>query len=478
MSNHYLRIFTQPKSAILLILGFASGLPLALTSGTLQAWMTVENIDLKTIGFFSLVGQAYVFKFLWSPLMDRYTPPFLGRRRGWLLATQFLLLIAIAAMGFLEPSTQLRWMAALAVVIAFCSASQDIVFDAWKTDVLAAEERGTGAAISVLGYRLGMLVSGGLALWLADRWLGWQGMYWLMAALLIPCIIATLLAPDPSDVIPVPKTLEQAVAAPLRDFFGRNNAWLILLLIVLYKLGDAFAMSLTTTFLIRGVGFDAGEVGMVNKTLGLFATIVGALYGGVLMQLQGVSNAGYWLLSITDKHLFSMATAVFFENLCGGMGTAAFVALLMTLCNKSFSATQFALLSALSAVGRVYVGPIAGWFVEAHGWPAFYLFSVVAAVPGILLLLICRRTLEHTQRSASFMPRTFFPQIYGLALMILAVGCLMLAVWLVLLVFNALDYTNFSFLAGLLEIAVLTAVAGILLGAFLDYLALRKTELI
>ena len=340
MSNHYLRIFTQPKSAILLILGFASGLPLALTSGTLQAWMTVENIDLKTIGFFSLVGQAYVFKFLWSPVMDRYTPPFLGRRRGWLLATQILLLIAIAAMGFLEPSTQLRWMAALAVVIAFCSASQDIVFDAWKTDVLAAEERGTGAAISVLGYRLGMLVSGGLALWLADRWLGWQGMYWLMA------------------------------------------------------------------------------------------------------------------------------------------GTAAFVALLMTLCNKSFSATQFALLSALSAVGRVYVGPIAGWFVEAHGWPAFYLFSVVAAVPGILLLLICRRTLEHTQRSESFMPRTLFPQAYGLALVILAIGCLILAIWLLLLVLNALDYTTFSFLAGLLEVAVLTAVAGILLGAFLDYLALRKTELI
>ncbi|VEB93717.1 muropeptide transporter [Citrobacter koseri] len=281
MPNQYLRIFQQPRSAILLILGFASGLPLALTSGTLQAWMTVENIDLKTIGFFSLVGQAYVFKFLWSPVMDRYTPPFLGRRRGWLITTQILLLLAIAAMGFLEPGTQLRWMAALAVIIAFCSASQDIVFDAWKTDVLPAEERGTGAAISVLGYRLGMLVSGGLALWLADRWLGWQGMYWLMAALLVPCIIATLLAPEPEDSIPVPKTLEQAVAAPLRDFFGRNNAWLILLLIVLYKLGDAFAMSLTTTFLIRGVGFDAGEVGVVNKTLGLLATIVGALYGGI-----------------------------------------------------------------------------------------------------------------------------------------------------------------------------------------------------
>ncbi|MFJ3459032.1 muropeptide MFS transporter AmpG [Scandinavium goeteborgense] len=491
MSNQYLHIFQQPKSAILLILGFASGLPLALTSGTLQAWMTVENIDLKTIGFFSLVGQAYVFKFLWSPMMDRYTPPFLGRRRGWLLTTQILLLFSIAAMGFLEPTSQLRWMAALAVVIAFCSASQDIVFDAWKTDVLSPEERGTGAAISVLGYRLAMLVSGGLALWLADQWLGWQAMYWLMAALMIPCIIATLFAPEPSDIIPAPKTLEQAVAEPLRDFFGRNNAWLILLLIVLYKLGDAFAMSLTTTFLIRGVGFDAGEVGVVNKTLGLFATILGALYGGVLMQrlslfrallifgiLQGASNAGYWLLSITDKSMLTMGTAVFFENLCGGMGTAAFVALLMTLCNKSFSATQFALLSALSAVGRVYVGPIAGWFVEAHGWPTFYLFSVFAAIPGILLLMLCRQTLEYTWRSESFMPRTEFKSIYSIALRILAIGCLIIGVWLVLLIMNALDLTAFSFLTGLLEVGALIAICGIVLGGILDALALRKTHLV
>ena len=489
MSGHYLRIFQQPKSAILLILGFASGLPLALTSGTLQAWMTVENIDLKTIGFFSLVGQAYVFKFLWSPVMDRYTPPFLGRRRGWLLTTQCLLLIAIAAMGFLEPSTQLRWMAALAVIIAFCSASQDIVFDAWKTDVLPAEERGAGAAISVLGYRLGMLVSGGLALWLADKWLGWQGMYWLMAALLVPCIIATLLAPEPSDVIPVPKSLEQAVVAPLKDFFGRNNAWLILLLIVMYKLGDAFAMSLTTTFLIRGVGFDAGQVGMVNKTLGLFATIVGALYGGVLMQrltlfrallifgiLQGVSNAGYWALSVTDKHIYSMAAAVFFENLCGGMGTAAFVALLMTLCNKSFSATQFALLSALSAVGRVYVGPIAGWFVEAHGWPTFYLFSVIAAVPGILLLLICRQTLEYTQQTEQFMPRDSYAGAYRLALRVLLLGTALLAIWLVMLIANALNLTALEWSGIVLEVGVLIAFVGIVFGCLLDYLALRKTQ--
>ena len=488
MPNHYLRIFQQPKSAILLMLGFASGLPLALTSGTLQAWMTVENIDLKTIGFFSLVGQAYVFKFLWSPAMDRYTPPFLGRRRGWLIITQILLLIAIAAMGFLEPSTQLRWMAALAVIIAFCSASQDIVFDAWKTDVLPPEERGAGAAISVLGYRLAMLVSGGLALWLADRLLGWQATYWLMAALLIPCIIASILAPEPSDAIPTPKTLQQAVVEPLHDFFGRNNAWLILLLIVLYKLGDAFAMSLTTTFLIRGVGFDAGEVGVVNKSLGLFATIVGALYGGVLMQrltlfrallifgiLQGVSNAGYWLLSVTDKHMVTMASAVFFENLCGGMGTAAFVALLMTLCNKSFSATQFALLSALSAVGRVYVGPLAGWFVETHGWPTFYLFSVVAAVPGILLLMVCRKTLEYTQQTGNFMPRTLFAGTYRLALkMLLASGAILL-LWLLVLILNSLQLTVLPFQTFLLEAGILLAIGGIVAGAMLDFLALNKT---
>lgn len=491
MPNNYFRIFQQPKSATLLILGFASGLPLALTSGTLQAWMTVSGVDLKTIGFFSLVGQAYVFKFLWSPVMDRYTPPFLGRRRGWLLLTQFGLLMAIAAMGFLEPASQLRWMAALAVVIAFCSASQDIVFDAWKTDILAVEERGTGAAISVLGYRLGMLVSGGLALWLADRWLGWQGMYWLMATLLIPCIIAALLAPEPTDAIPTPRSLEQAVAEPLRDFFGRNNAWLILLLIVLYKLGDAFAMSLTTTFLIRGVGFDAGEVGVVNKTLGLIATIIGALWGGVLMQrlslfrallifgvLQGISNAGYWLLSITQKDIISMASAVFLENLCAGMGTSAFVALLMTLCNKSFSATQFALLSALSAVGRVYVGPLAGWFVEAHGWSTFYLFSIAAALPGLLMLMLCKDTLEFTQRTERFMPRTAFAAAYRLALRILAVGCLLLGIWLVILIINASRWGNITIGNVFLELGALLAMGGILYGGLLDFLALRKTRFI
>lgn len=490
MSNHYLQIFTRRNSALLLLLGFASGLPLALTSGTLQAWMAVENVDIKTIGFFSLVGQAYVFKFLWSPMMDRYTPPFLGRRRGWLLLTQALLIVGIALMGFMRPSHDLTLLAALAVLIAFCSASQDIVFDAWKTDVLSAAERGNGAAISVLGYRLAMLVSGGLALWLADRFLGWQAIWWLMAAMMMPGVIATLMAKEPDGSIAPPGTLEEAVIAPLRDFFNRNNAWLILSLIVLYKLGDAFAASLTTIFLIRGVGFDAGDVGLVNKTLGLIATIIGALAGGALMQrlslfralllfgiFQAVSNLGYWVLSVTDKHLYSMAIAVFVENLCGGMGTAAFVALLMTLCNKSFSATQFALLSALSAVGRVYVGPVAGWFVESWGWPTFYAFSVLAALPGLLLLLGCRTTLEYAQNHADFLPRTDYALGYRWAVRGLIAGCTLLVLWLTVLAVEALGGLPLHRISTLLfEAGIGLLMTGIVCGTLLDFLSLRKTH--
>lgn len=491
MSKQYLNIFTQRNYAILLLLGFASGLPLALTSGTLQAWMTVENIDLKTIGIFSLVGQAYVFKFLWSPFMDRYTPAFLGRRRGWLLISQLLLIAGIVAMGFINPAQHLWWLAALAVLVAFCSASQDIVFDAYKTDLLAAEERGTGAAVSVLGYRLAMLVSGGLALWLADRYFGWQVTYWLMAGLMLIGVAATLLAPEPDGNIPAPRNMEQAVVAPLRDFFARNNAWLILLLIVMYKMGDAFAGSLSTTFLIRGVGFDAGEVGLVNKTLGLFATIVGVLFGGVLMQrmslfralmlfgiLQAISNIGYWLLAVTDKNIITMGSTIFLENLCGGMGTAAFVALLMTLCNKSFSATQFALLSALSAVGRVYVGPIAGWFVEAHNWQLFYLFSIVVALPGLLLLAICRQTLNYTQRTGNFMPRTEFHMTYRWALRLLIAGCSLLGLWLLILIAHAFGWLLWpNFVVQILQTGTLLSLVGIIMGTLLDYLALRRTQL-
>jgi PAT family beta-lactamase induction signal transducer AmpG len=292
--------------------------------------------------------------------------------------------------------------------VAFLSASQDIVFDAYSTDALHANERGVGAAVKVLGYRLAMLVSGGLALWLADRVMGWSHMYLLMAGLMGLAIIATLRSPEPEVAARPPRSLREAVAGPLKDFFSRRGAWALLALIVLYKLGDAFAGSLSTAFLIRGVGFSAGEVGIVNKTLGLLATIVGALYGGTLMVrlglvralvlfgvLQAVSNLAYWALAVTPAHLWSMAVAVGIENLCGGMGTAAFVALLMALCNRSFSATQYALLSALASIGRVYVGPTAGYLVQAYGWPTFYLMTVAFAFPGLIVLWLMRGTIGH-----------------------------------------------------------------------------------
>jgi len=414
MSFHdYLDIFRNRRIGAMLALGFASGLPLALTSGTLQAWMTVEGLDIKTIGFFSLVGQAYIFKFLWAPLMDRYTPPLLGRRRGWLLLTQLGLVLGIAAMAFCPPREALWALAGLAALVAFLSASQDIVFDAYSTDVLEPAERGVGAAVKVLGYRLAMLVSGGLALWLADRVLGWPQMYLLMAALMAAGMLTLLWAPEPDVPARAPHSLEAAVLGPLRDFFGREGAWWLLLLIVLYKLGDAFAGALSTTFLIRGVGFSAGEVGLVNKTLGLAATIIGALFGGTLMVrlglyrslllfgvMQAVSNLGYWVLAVTPAHLWTMGAAIGIENLCGGMGTAAFVALLMALCNRSFSATQYALLSALASVGRVYVGPSSGYLVEAWGWAPFYLGTVAISLPGVLLLRAMRGTINHYEAQA------------------------------------------------------------------------------
>ncbi|WP_028310689.1 AmpG family muropeptide MFS transporter [Derxia gummosa] len=403
-----LAVFGSRRMAATLLLGFASGLPLALTSGTLQAWMTVEGLDLKTIGFMTLVGQAYVFKFLWSPLLDRYPLPvagrWLGRRRGWLAGFQLALAATLGAMALFDPKGSLGALAALAVAVAFLSASQDIVFDAWRTDALLPAERGAGAAVNVMGYRLAMLVSGGLALWLADVWLGFRGTYALMAALMLVGVIGTLMAPEPDGVAAAPpRSLAEAVVGPMRAFFGRPWAVAFLVLIVLYKLGDAFAGALSTSFLIRGVGFSAGEVGLVNKTFGLAATIVGALAGGALMARLGlwrslfafgvaqmVSNLAYWALAVLPKELTTMTVAVAIENLCGGMGTAAFVALLTALCERRFSATQYALLSALSAVGRVYVGPASGVMVEAMGWPSFYLSTLAIALPGLALLVVMR----------------------------------------------------------------------------------------
>jgi PAT family beta-lactamase induction signal transducer AmpG len=392
----------------MLALGFSSGLPLALTSGTLQAWATVSGVPLQEIGFLTLVGTAYTLKFLWAPFIDRYAVPLLGRRRGWMIATQLGLAAAIVAMGMLSPGSALLPLALLAVLVAFLSATQDIAFDAYSTDVLHKEERGAGAAVKVLGYRIAMLVSGGLALILADGWLGWGNTYVLMGLLMGVGVLATLWAPEPERPAPPPRTLLDAVAEPLREFFTRRGALGLLILIVLYKLGDAFAGALSTTFLLRGAGFTPTEVGTVNKVLGLIATIVGALAGGSIMArlglyrslmlfgiLQAVSNLGYWLVAIKPGSLALMAGAVGMENLCGGLGTAAFVALVMALCRQEFSATQFALLSALSAVGRTYLaGPLTPVLVERMGWPSFFLVTVLIALPGLVLLYLRRKEIR------------------------------------------------------------------------------------
>ncbi len=400
-------VFRSRKIFLLLLLGFASGLPLALTAGTLQAWLAVEQIDLRTIGLFALVGQPYIFKFLWAPLMDRYRIPFLGRRRGWLALTQLALLAAIAWMGTLSPQASPWLLAGAALSVAFLSASQDIVFDAYRADVLDADERGAGAAVSVLGYRIAMLAAGGLALILADSWLGWHGTYFLMAGLMLVGLAATWVAEEPPAPAHAPHTLGEAVLEPFFEYFSRHGAWVMLILVILYKLGDAFAGTLTTAFLLRGPGFSLTEVGLINKWLGIGATILGALAGGALMArlrlyralllfglLQALTNLGFMLLASVGKSYVLMIAVIAAENLCGGMGTAAFVALLMAMCDRRFSATQYALLSALAAFGRVYVGPVAGVMAASLGWVVFFLFTFVAALPGVLMLVWLRRRIE------------------------------------------------------------------------------------
>ena len=405
----YLGVFRSRRVAAVLLFGFSSGLPLALTGGTLQAWLTVAGVKLETIAWFSWIGIPYLVKFLWSPVMDRYVPPWLGRRRGWALLTQGALALGIVGMALSPPDNALLALGAFAVWVAFASASQDIAIDAYRTDVLEPTERGTGAAVGVLGYRLAMLVSGGLALILADE-IGWRTTYFVMAAIMGCSMIVTLLAPDPSSPAVVPKSLRVAVVEPLTEFFARPGAIALLLLIMLYKFGDALAGTLTTAFLIRGVGFTPTDVGVINKGLGLVSLLAGALVGGALLSrmslyralmwfglLQAISNLSFMFLAWAGKDYAWLVFAVGFENLASGMGTAAFVALAMSLCNASFSATQYALLSAIASLGRVLFGPVTGTMVNALGWPAFFFVTFVAAMPGLMLLYRLRGTLPALQ---------------------------------------------------------------------------------
>ena len=386
----------------LLLLGFASGLPLFLTSRTLQAWMTIDGIDVGTVGFISLVGLPYSLKFLWSPLLDRFVPPFLGRRRGWLVVIQIALALAIAAMALQRPAQALQFLAINALLIAFLSASQDIAFDAYRTDVLHPRELGAGAAVAVLGYRVALLVTGSLALILADR-LSWPVIYLGMAALMGLCVVFSIFAPEPDVAVRPPASFADAVKLPFIEFFQRQGVrqgfW-ILIFIVLYKLGDALVNNMVTPFLLQ-TGFTQGDIGRIQGGMGLLATIVGVLAGGSLLSqlgvnrslwvfggLQAISNLAYLVLAQLGQNYPFMVVAINIENFCAGLGTAAFVAFLMSLCNQRFSATQYALLSSLMAVSRDILVAPAGKIAAAIGWPLFFLLTLVAALPGLLLLPI------------------------------------------------------------------------------------------
>lgn len=481
------RFHTLHRQFAILVLGFASGLPLALTGQAMQAWLAVDGVDIATIGFLGLVGVPYTFKFLWAPLMDRFEPPFLGRRRGWLVVTQLALAAALVWLAGVSPGDAPGLFALAALSIAFLSASQDVVIDAYRTDLLPARERGLGGSLSVFGYRLAMILSGGIALIWAEQWQSWPRVYLTMAGIMVAAAAFSLVAlpsvsgaskplasqprqelagfaamlagfvagwfaarfllvllgldPDSSDKWVRLAFILAGVAAALplggwaarqvgfetlnrslASFLEQPGAWAFLLLIVLYKLSDAFAGSLTTAFLIKGMAFSQAEVGIVNKVIGIWLTIFGALLAGTLMLrlnlyrslllfgfLQMVANFGFAYLAVAGKGAWGgfvlapfdwgfvairepaaidnlLVAAIAAENITSGMGTAAFVALLMSLCSHRYTATHYALLSALAAVGRIYVSPLAGVMAESIGWPAFFLIAVGLGLPGLYMV--------------------------------------------------------------------------------------------
>jgi len=393
------------------LLGFASGLPLALSNSTLQAWFTTAGLSLKTIGWVTLIGQAYVFKFLWAPLLDRVRLPFLGRRRGWVALMQLLCSVALLAMSAYEPQGAAATIAFFAVVLAFASATQDIAYDAHRTDLLQPDERGWGIAFMQGGYRTAMLVSGALALILADHF-GWAFTYRLMGALMLAAIVVTIASPDAPDERPT-RSFVQAVVEPFADFFQRYGtlavAWLALM--VLYKLCDAFALSLSTTFLLRVPKFSLSQLGEINKLFGLAAGLIGAVAGGwvvsrirlfpALLALgicQALVNLGYIALVHSGPNTAVLAAVVGAENFFSGLGSTAFVVLVTALCNVRFSATQFALLSALAATGRVFLGPLSAWLVPQTGWSLFFVITVLSAIPGLLLVIAMRNSIDRVER--------------------------------------------------------------------------------
>jgi len=382
---------------LIFFMGFSSGLPLLLVGGTLQAWMKDTQVDLSIIGLFSLVGLPYTLKFLWAPFMDRFIPFKLGRRRSWMLLTQAALVVSLFFLSLLNPAQTPFLVAGVALILTFFSASQDIVLDAYRREFLKDEELGLGSSFFVNGYRIGMIVAGAFALFLADQ-IAWSLVYKIMAAFMGVGILITFISPEPKVEAVPPKSLREAVIDPFKDYFLRSNAWVILFFILLYKLGDSMASSMTTPFILD-LGFSKTDMATIAKTFGLIATIVGGFVGGALMLrmsvlkslwyfgfLQMVSTAGFALLAWQGKNIITLTAVVAFENFSAGLGTVAYGAFMASLCNKKFTATQFALLSSLMGIPRVIFSAPTGYLVQSFGWSTFFIFCTLIALPGMLLL--------------------------------------------------------------------------------------------
>jgi len=379
------------------VMGFACGMPLLLTGSVLQAWMSEAGIDLAVIGLFTLVGLPYTLKFLWAPLLDRFTLPWLGRRRGWLLSAQLALMASIAWLGVSNPLANPWLVAVIAFLVTFFSASQDIVVDAYRREDLKDEELGLGSSLYVNGYRLGMLLAGSGGLIMAD-FFSFQIVYLLLASTMLVGVVTTLLAREPEVAAGTPRTLREAVIEPFIDYFSRPEALLILLFILLYKVGDSMAAAMTTPFYLE-LGFSKTEIGTVAKLFGFWATVIGGLLGGAMILrlgiqrslwlfgiLQAASTACFAMLVWVGHELSWLAAVIAFENLSGGMGTAAYVAFMASLTNRRFTATQYALLSSLMGVPRVLASAPTGLMVEQMGWAPFFIVCSLMAVPGLMLL--------------------------------------------------------------------------------------------
>ena len=401
-----LQALGNKRMAAILLLGFSSGLPLNLTGSTLQAWLASAGMDIKTIGIFGLVGLPYTFKFLWAPFLDRYLPPLLGRRRGWILIYQALLALFIGALGFNSPTKTPYVVALIALSIAFLSASQDIVIDAYRADVVKPPERALAAAASTFGYRTAAMIAGAFVGIMADH-LGWRLAYEFIAVLMALTMLATLWAREPDAPGHTPKTLADAVLHPLQELMQRPGALAFLLLVLLYKVGDAFALSLYSAFMIKGIGFSLTELSVFGKVNMTISSMIGTALGGWLYLRwglfrcllifgigQALTNLLYMWLALSGKVLWLMILATSVDNLAGGMGQAAFVAFLMSQCSANFSATQYALLSALAAVPRTVMGTVAGAVVTQIGWANFFIVTFLTAMPGLALLLVLRKRIN------------------------------------------------------------------------------------